>query len=120
MQVIQRPGTTTYMMVKFYDLLFDSESYEAPILIFQSKNCQQGEYFSSESKCVPCEAGSYTFIPQTSISAGCPARPLNSVSDGDGNLYPKKGHVRMHKDSQIFIACFNSNACLEGDEQHEL
>ena len=30
------------------------------------------------------------------------------------------GHVRLHDDSQIFIACLNFNACLEGNEENPL
>ena len=81
-------------------------------MLFTTRNCRVGENYSAEGTCEKCPANSYTFIPQTAPNnEGCPPCPLNAVCENPGELFPAEGHVRLHKDSQIFIACLNFDAC---------
>ena len=126
--VKMRPGSTEYLKVTFdkffsFDQTKDKLDFldagSEPLIILTARHCRRGEYYSYERTCVKCPDGTYTFTAQTAPQSGCPPCPLDSVCK-DGKLYPGAGHVRMHTSSQVVVACFDSAACLAGDDDYPL
>ena len=129
MEVRMRPGSTEYLKVSFnkffaYESALSKLGFlsagEEPLIIFTARHCRKGEFYSYERTCEKCPDGTYTFTAQTAPQeGGCPPCPLDSDCR-DGKLYPKDGFVRMHLSSQVVVACFDSAACLAGDDDHPL
>ena len=126
MVLIFKPGTTTFLDIKFgFFEQYQKDIYKrqvipwynnSPLIAFTARNCLVGEYYSDGHTCDDCPLGKNTYVAQTieDIGQGCEDCLENANCVG-ADTYPKEGFVRMNEKDFVFVKCFNENACLAGD-----
>ena len=84
---------------------------------FTARNCEIGERYTNEFTCIQCEPGTYTFSPQIKPDTECPPCPIQGRCK-DQTLFSREGFVRFNPKSEVFVRCFNEQACLDGDKEN--
>lgn len=77
------------------------------------RTCIMGEYFTSNGKCIYCEAGvGYSVVVMTEPGSckECPTE--RAYCEGGANVGPKPGYWRVSNMSSDFLKCPYPAACL--------
>lgn len=92
-----------------------------PLIVFKSRSCLIGEYYSNDYTCISCTFGKSTIEPRGKDRKGEPCGECLEFAVCDGpKTYPQPGFMRPTQDSFVFVKCFNEEACLVGDDEMPL